>query len=301
MKNLPTTVSFGIRFALVTSIVLAVIKGIIGVLSGSLSILGSALDSLMDMFVSWVNAMALRLSERVGNHTFAYGLGKVQWFAAIFEGLVVFSSWAFLVYNGVINYLWHKSPTISILEVGTMLVAMIWTAAIMWNFLRISKVTNSLLIRSDALHYSSDLFMNGGILLAILAGKFLWWWWADAVFAVGIGAWIVHNALPIIWSGAAMLLDHALDKEAIKKIEQFIMEENWVEDFHYLKTRTSGDFTFIEAHIVFSNKDILLRDAHALSENIESRIMAAFPGSTVTLHLDVDNAPEICDIRTKTC
>lgn len=52
---------------------------------------------------------------------------------------------------------------------------------------------------------------------------------------------------------------------------------------------------------MFGDKDILLRDAHALSENIESRIMAAFPGSTVTLHLDVDNAPEICDIRTKIC
>ncbi len=31
----------------------------------------------------------------------------------------------------------------------------------MWNFLRIAKVNNSLLVKSDALHYSSDLFMNG--------------------------------------------------------------------------------------------------------------------------------------------
>lgn len=96
----------------------------------------------------------------------------------------------------------------------------------MWNFFRISRVTNSLLIRSDALHYSSDLFMNGGILLAILAGKYLGLWWADSIFAIAIGIWIVRNALPIIWSGAAMLLDHALDKQEIQKIEQFIMEED---------------------------------------------------------------------------
>lgn len=299
MLNLPTTPSFGIRFALVISFILAIIKGIVGILSGSLAILGSALDSLMDMFVSWVNAIALRLSEKNGNHTFSYGLGKVQWFAAIFEGLVVLSSWVFLIYHGGSNYLEHKTPIISFTEISTMMVAMVGTGIIMWNFFRISRVTNSLLIRSDALHYSSDLFMNGGILLAILAGKYLGLWWADSIFAIAIGIWIVRNALPIIWSGAAMLLDHALDKQEIQKIEQFIMEEDWVEDFHYLKTRTSGDSTFIEAHIVFGDKDILLRDAHALSENIESRIMAAFPGSTVTLHLDVDNAPEICDIRTK--
>lgn len=85
MIKLPSTASFGIRFALVMSIILAVIKAIIGFASGSLAILGSALDSLMDMFVSGVNAMALKLSERAGNHTYAYGLGKVQGFAAIFE------------------------------------------------------------------------------------------------------------------------------------------------------------------------------------------------------------------------
>lgn len=97
-----------------------------------------------------------------------------------------------------------------------------------------------------------------------------------------------------------MLLDRSLDTESIKKIEAFIMEEAGVEGFHYLKTRTSGDYTFIEAHIVFEDKEILLRVAHDISESIESRIMAAFPGSTVTLHLDYDIAPELCNIHDKT-
>lgn len=104
-----------------------------------------------------------------------------------------------------------------------MIIAILGTAVIMWNFLRISKVTNSLLIRSDALHYSSDLYMNGGILLALLASKFFGLWWCDAVFAIGIGLWIIRNALPIIWSGILMLLDRSLDIESIKRIEDLIM------------------------------------------------------------------------------
>jgi divalent metal cation (Fe/Co/Zn/Cd) transporter len=39
----------------------------------------------MDMFVSGVNAIALKLSERNSTNTYSYGLGKVQGFAAIFE------------------------------------------------------------------------------------------------------------------------------------------------------------------------------------------------------------------------
>lgn len=173
-----------------------------------------------------------------------------------------------------------------------MIIAVIGTAVIMWNFLRISKVTNSLLIKSDALHYASDLYMNGGILIALLASKFFGLWWCDAVFAIGIGLWIIRNALPIIWSGILMLLDRSMDAESVKKIESLIMAENGVENFHYLKTRTSGDNFFIEAHVVFRDKEILLRKAHDISEKIESKIMKTFPGSTVTLHLDYDNTPE---------
>lgn len=239
MIKLPVTATFGIRFALVMSIILAIIKAIIGFMSGSLAILGSALDSLMDMFVSAVNAIALNLSERTGSSTYAYGLGKVQGFAAIFEGIVVFASGVFLSYNGVINFIEHKAPIVTSIEVVVMIVAIVGTALIMWNFFRISRVNNSLLIKSDALHYSSDLFMNGGILIALLASKFFGLWWCDAVFALGIGLWIIHNALPIIWSGIIMLLDRSLDVESVKKIEKFIMEEKGVEDFHYLKTRTS--------------------------------------------------------------
>lgn len=76
--KLPSTPSFGIRFALVISLILAVLKTIIGIFSGSLAILGSALDSFMDMFVSGVNAIALKLSEKNRTQKYSYGLGKVQ-------------------------------------------------------------------------------------------------------------------------------------------------------------------------------------------------------------------------------
>ena len=296
MFNLPTTPSFGIRFALVISIILAILKAIIGFASGSLAILGSALDSLMDMFVSWVNAIALKLSEKNRTEKYAYGLGKVQGFAAIFEWLIVLGSWVFLGYNGIVNFLANKSPEVSLPEIIAMIVAIIWTSIIMWNFLRIAKVNNSLLIKSDALHYSSDLFMNGGILIALLLTKYFSLWWADAVFAFGIALWIMKNAIPIIWSGVSMLLDQSLTEEEIREIETILKNEKWLEWYHYLKTRKSWDDIFIEAHIVFRDKNISLHQAHSISENLESVLGARFPGATITLHLDLDPEPEVCEI-----
>ncbi len=240
MKNiLSTSPASGIQFALGISVLLTILKGVIGFTSGSLSILGSALDSLMDIFVSGVNVTALKLSERARSRNFTYGLGKVQGFAAIFEGAVVFSSGLFLGYHGVLNFIDKKAPEVTSLEIIIMIVAIVGTSVIMWNFLRISKIHNSLLIRSDALHYSSDLYMNGGILVALLASKYLGLWWCDSVFAVGIGIWIISNALPIIGSGISMLLDRALDSKSIEKIEKMLLANPGIESFHYLKTRKS--------------------------------------------------------------
>jgi ferrous-iron efflux pump FieF len=299
MIKIPNTPSFGIRFALVISLILAILKAIIGFASGSLSILGSALDSLMDMFVSWVNALALKLSEHARTKNFSYGLWKVQWFAAIFEWSVVLGSGIFLGYNGIMNFISKKWPEVSSAEIGAMILAILGTSVIMWNFLRIAKIHNSLLIKSDALHYSSDLFMNGGIIIALLLTKYFHLWWTDAIFAIGIGLWIVKNAVPILWSGISMLLDRALKNEEVMQVEKILRWEKSLEWYHYLKTRQSGDDVFIEAHIVFRDKDISLHDAHNVSESLESQIGAKFPGATITLHLDLDPEPEICTITKK--
>lgn len=235
-----------------------------------------------------MNATALKLSEHARTRSFSYGLGKVQGFAAIFEGIIVLSSGLFLGYNGIMNFLSHKSPDVTSIEIIVMITAIIGTSLIMWNFLRISKISKSLIIRSDALHYSSDLSMNAGILIALLATKYLGLWWCDSIFAIAIGAWIIWNASPIIGSGISMLLDRALDDESIRKIETVLLGNAMVESYHYLKTRTSGDDTFIEAHIVFRDKNISLREAHALGEQIENTIRSMFEKTTVTLHLDVE-------------
>jgi ferrous-iron efflux pump FieF len=297
MIKLPTSPSSGIRFALVLSFALAILKAIIGLTSGSLAILGSALDSFMDMFVSGVNMIALKLSEKNRTKNFAYGLGKVQGFAAIFEWLIVLGSWVFLAWSGYGNFVAHTVPDIGWVEILVMIIAIIGTAIIMWNFLRIAKVHDSLLIRSDALHYSSDLAMNSGILVALLLSRYFSIWWADSVFAIAIALWIAKNALPIIWGGISMLLDRALSSEEIGVIETILKSEKSLESYHYLKTRRSWDDVFIEAHIVFADKGISLHDAHAVTDSLESTLSARFSWATIMLHPELEDEPEMCEIK----
>ncbi len=94
-----------------------------------------------------------------------------------------------------------------------------------------------------------------------------------------------------------MLLDKSLKKDELETIDTIMKSEEWIDSYHYLKTRQSGDDIFIEAHIVFRDKKISLHDAHSISESLESEIWARFPGATITLHLDTDPEPEVCQIH----
>ncbi len=62
------------------------------------------------------------------------------------------------------------------------------------------------------LHYQSDVMMNGAILVAL---GLSWYGWhrADALFALGIGIYILYSALRMGYEAVQSLLDRALPDE----------------------------------------------------------------------------------------
>ena len=78
--------------AIIVSIILAIAKVTVGILSGSVAVIASALDSVMDMFVSVFNNIALKISESSPDKRFNYGKDKIEGLAALFEGLIIIAS-----------------------------------------------------------------------------------------------------------------------------------------------------------------------------------------------------------------
>lgn len=77
--------------------------------------------------------------------------------------------------------------------------------------------TQSQAVRADMLHYQSDVMMNGAILLAL---GLSWYGWhrADALFALGIGIYILYSALRMGYEAVQSLLDRALPDEERQKL-----------------------------------------------------------------------------------
>lgn len=291
LPHLSSSPEAGIRFAAVVSFVLMLLKAILWWFSGSLAIIGSALDSFMDIFVSLANGAALSMSKWHRTRHFSYWFGKIQGFAALFEGGAVFAGGAWLLWNAFHAY--QNPISIDFLEIWLMTLATLGSALIVWNFTQIQKThPNSLLVTSDKLHYSSDILMNGGVLGSILATRFFGWTWVDAVSGGVIGIVIMYNSLAILRRWLGMLLDSSLSFEEIQHIDQIILSHRAVASYHNLRTRKSWDEVFLEAHLVFAEAWILLDKAHRISHQVEDTLRKAFPHITVTFHLDThcDNA-----------
>jgi len=263
------------RIATITSSVvaffLAISKVIIGVITGSVAVIASAVDSILDMFVSIFNMIAVRVSESRADNLFNYGKGKIEGLAALFEGLLIIASSGFIAYTAIDKLLHHKTITDIDFAFYVMLFSLGVTFGLVMFLNYVAKKTDSLVIKSDAIHYKTDLISNGAIVIVLLLVKFTGWYQIDFIISIFIAIYIFKEAISLVKDGFTNLLDISLDFEVVEKIKDIIKKEALVVDFHCLRTRQSGHRNFVDVHLVLT-PDMKLKLAHTIIEKVEEKI-----------------------------
>lgn len=255
------------------AIILVIVKLVIGVASGSVAVLASAIDSLLDSVISIFNFFAIKKSEENATNQFQYGKGKIQAIAAVIEGTVITLSGFFIMYKAVEKGLDGSTTKLLLPSVYAMVFSIIVTYALVKYLMRIAEETDNIVIKSDALHYKTDLWSNGVILISLGLVYFTGLDIIDVIFGFAIGIYIIYSAYEIIEDGVKILLDHALESEQVAKIGEIISGHKEVTSYHWLKTRTDGTTNFIEFHMVL-RPNMLLLEAHRIADEVEDKIMA---------------------------
>ncbi len=255
-----------------TATILVIIKLFIGIISGSVAVLASAIDSLLDLAVSVFNYFALHNSEKAPDEMFNYGRGKIEALAAVIEGLVVTLSGLYILYSAIEKLL-HKHETIYLQEsIIVMLISLLLTWALVMFLNHVAKKTNSLVIRSDALHYKTDLYSNAAILVSLVVIHFTQMHVIDSILGILIAVYIIYSAYSLIKDGILILMDISLPDEIVNDIKTIIDRHPDIQGHHLLQTRGSGKDAFVSVHIVFDMMTSLY-DAHKVCDRIENEIM----------------------------
>jgi len=254
-----------------TAGVLIVIKLTIGILSGSVAVLASAIDSVLDLIISAFNYFAINKAEQPADKTFNYGKGKIEALAAVIEGTIITMSGLFILYHAIKKAYVGEETTLLGPSILVMALSLVITIALVMFLNYVAKKTNNMVIKSDALHYKTDVLSNGAILVSLILIYATDFQLIDAIMGMIISVYIIYSAYEIIKEGVYVLLDAALDEEIVKEIKNIIETEEGISDYHYLKTRKSANTNFVDVHLVF-NDGISLLKAHTLGDKIEDKI-----------------------------
>jgi ferrous-iron efflux pump FieF len=112
------------------------------------------------------------------------------------------------------------------------------------------------------------------------------WTRADPAFALAISGYMLWNAYGIAKHALAQLLDRELSDDERQRIKATILTCDGVRGTHDLRTRFSGDRTFIEYHVEVDGR-LPVERGHAIGDATEKAVENLLPGMVEAMaHLE---------------
>ena len=146
--------------------------------------------------------------------------------------------------------------------------------------------TGSVAIRTDNVHYQSDLLLNLSVIAALVLDQYLGFTGADPLFGLGIALWLIWGA----WRASSHALDQLMDREwpEEKRLRFLAVAARHPEarGIHDLRTRSSGTHEFAQFHIWVDPGDDASPRRTTWSRRSKPSSRAEFPGCEVLIHLD---------------
>jgi len=270
--------------AIMAASLLIIVKLVAWFMTGSSSILAALTDSLMDVTTSIINLFAIKIALQPADKEHRFGHGKAESLAGLAQAAFISGSSIFLMINGVSALVNNQPIHSSNIGISVMVFSLLITLALVLFQSYVVRKTNSMAIKADALHYRTDIMLNGSVLLAIILASY-GWHWADGAFAIGVSLFILYGA----WEIGIQSIDALMDKQLPQEDQELIIKRAYsvkgVRGVHDLRTRYSGYIKFIQLHLELDDEQSLF-DAHQKADDLELILEADFPGADILIHLD---------------
>jgi ferrous-iron efflux pump FieF len=261
------------------------LKAYAALATGSVAMLGSLADTALDVVASLVTLFGVRIAAMPADRDHRFGHGKAEALAALAQ-VVIISISAVGIGWRAIDRLLHGAQTANAeYGIGVSIVAIVATLALVAYQRSVVRRTGSVAIRTDAVHYQSDLLLNLSVIAALALDQYGGFAGADPLFGLAIALWLIWGA----WRASSHALDQLMDREwpEEKRLRFLAIASSRPEakGIHDLRTRSSGTHDFAQFHIWVDPK-MTVEAAHEVVEAIEDDLGHEFPGCEVLIHLD---------------
>lgn len=275
-----------LRLSIAIAFCLAVIKFLTGLATHSMSVMASALDSAMDVASSIVNFIAAREAAKPPDAEHAYGHGKIESLASLFQSAVVGLSGLYIIFESVKRMIVGSYVQGVSLGLGVMTFSLLVTAMLVLRLRSLARRNPSMVLAAENLHYATDIASHGGVILALVlvhSTGFVFW---DLVVSVIVAAWIFRLTFELGRRSTDELLDRNLPPRSLDDIKRLILGFHpSVVGVHNFRSHCVSGKIFLDFHIEIRGEDDFKR-AHWMTESLIKRIQEKYPGADVTVHFD---------------
>ena len=298
---LPVSDNFRLRLIAV-SLSLTVGAGLMGLkfyaayLTGSSAIFSDALESIINVVASTFALASILWAARHPDESHPYGHGKVEYFAAGFEGALIILAAAGIVFKAWPQLL-HPEPLPS-LEFGLLLVllAALINLALGLGLIKAGRRTRSITLVADGQHVLTDVYTSLGVLGGLALVWFTGWYWLDGAVACLMAANILFIGAKLVRQSFQGLMDTS-DPALLQEIAQVLAQhrkDTWI-DIHRLRARRSGSHVLLDFHLILP-RDFTLGEVHREVKELEGIFNAHFGGQAdILIHTDPCEEP-VCPI-----
>ncbi|MFM7320332.1 MAG: cation diffusion facilitator family transporter [Armatimonadota bacterium] len=273
------------RLSVISNTLLVLGKLAVGFGIGSVAVLSEAVHSATDLVAAVIAYFAVRAADAPPDDRHPYGHGKFEALSSLIEGILIFVAAGVIAVSAVRSLFGGTHAHTPVWGMVAMGVSAAVNIGVARRLFRVARETESPALEADAHHLMTDVwtsaavFVGLGLVAATGEARF------DPLVALGVAFMVVRTASGICRDAVGFLLDGRLPDDEIEVVEGILRGDGRVLSYHKLRSRRSGGERHVDVHIQVDD-DLSLREAHALTEDLEDRIRKALPGMEVVIHTE---------------
>jgi ferrous-iron efflux pump FieF len=253
--------------------------------TASTAMLGSLADTALDVIASLTTLVGIRIAAIPADSDHRFGHGKAEALVALAQVVLITVSAIGIAWRAV-DRLINGARTEAIGDgIAVSLLAIVFTFALLWYQRQVIARTGSVAIKTDNVHYKSDLMLNGAVIVALVLEQALHVAGADALFGIGIALWLMWGAWRASNESLAQLMDREWPEDERREFLAAAAEYPELAGLHDCRTRKSGTLRFVQFH-VWVPADWTVQEAHDRLDRVEEDLQRRFPGTEILIHVD---------------
>ena len=275
--------------SVLAAIAITALKIIVGVTTGSLGILSEAAHSGLDLIAAVITFFSVRVSDKPADADHQYGHGKVENFSAFIETGLLLLTCVWIIYEAVKRLFYHHVE----IEPGIAAFVVMFLSMIVdyWRSRALGKIAakyDSQALEADALHFSTDIWSSGVVvlgLLLVLVGRTYQINWlrdADPIAALFVAGVVVYVSSRLARRTMDALLD-AAPAGVRKRIIDAVSKVEGVLEIERVRIRRAGNRYFADLSVGLA-RNVTFQRSEQVADAVTSSVQSILPESDVIVH-----------------